>query len=1355
MSYMGVKSTFRIVFKLLIFFLFSINNLFAATTYGWTGTINSDWNNSGNWSPAGIPGLLDVAQLYVGAVNIPTLMYDVTITGLTVGSGFGDCGYSGVQVIPLNMNNFKLTVGQVTSPTSATGILHIESCPTSTAVGVGLVLSCSGSCANSSFVLNGILNGAHVSDEFSSTVDVSLNYYEYTNPFCRFRSFSKNLTISGLNTTNSCYVSTGIAFSSYFSTIAPYDGNINQMNFFANLNVCTVLGNLTLLNRTNKILTLGWESFTVYGNLYLSNTGGGQIRTFERTRQMLLRLMPGGLIAIPPDETLPQNGEIRLYAVNQMGTLTSLNIDLTTCPGGCIVAPTSNVMLNLTSCTFSGPVFIKTPSINFRTLRSPTQPFVFEQGFVNNRFKNDFNLTKTGPQNDYLVGTNVYFRDVNITNSGTGSLNFGTNSSAASVCSIGICASGCPTEVIGAVATYDGSQNGDTIRGNFQAIQSCGAGAINLMISTKTNVYFGDVDLKISSNMSVGGTMSFNGTIDQSLTVDDICSNNSILTMDVFRMNQAFNLNKLNCIYNSTLAGHQKLFIVNTGTTLNTGKVNTDQTVFQLNGAYNAHTGSNISYYIVNTVGGVRRVIPTSSVTGYLFPTGTSLFYFPLSITGASASEAVTVGMIQGVNSSYSGSPAFIPSGTTIGNVFINGVWLVNTTATGLKAMLKGGWWDALATLTDFDPTISARMITNDGSGWLCFGGTLNGVAFGTNPSWAFDYSIVTLSSIPGVYSVITDGVSGGPDQSICGQFNTSASLSATAVNSGIWSVITSPSPITFVSSVSGVTSIMGLNSAGTYSLLWSSTGYCGKSTSSQVNIYRAGSGTITGLWQGASQDWFECRNWDDGVIPSITTNVTIPGGKLFYPNSSVSGFSNNLSIIAITDLIIQNGGSFTLTTVSGNNLDLYGNLDVQTGSTLSVSSNNFVSFKGSNTMSTIIGGGNLLISNLRINKTSGDVLLNRGLTMQTGYGMLDLIKGILKSYETTSTGSNILIMNPGSFVNNVSDASYVDGWVRKVGNTPFVFPTGGSNGYKAIEITAPNTISDHFTAKYYSIDPTSLWDGTSKAPALHHVSKVEYWILDRTGGTSNAAVTLYWNLYSDVSYNAADYNQLLVSRWDGTTWTDLGNLGLSSSPSRNYGWIRGNDVVSFSPFTLATTIPANPLPLGLLTFGVKSVNEGAKIDWTLAKTNDLVSFEVEKSSDLITFKKSFSSKKEEGKSNYTITDEDPLKGTTYYRLKTLDVNGKTGYSKVGVYRSIFTAHETMTFNVSPNPFNSKVKVSLSAQSDQINLVIFDLTGMQLFNRNYTDQNEITLELENLPSGIYNIKITTPLTSYTEKLIKL
>lgn len=888
----------------LLFILVFFQDGWAQNSFRWNGSVSSNWNVAANWTPTpasitGFPGANDFVDIGK-TTRSPTLVANTTVTALRVDNEISAGSCSSVQNVILNMNGFSLTVGQVKSPTSATGVFTLENCDAgstyhpiwnpggylSTAQ-ANFLLSCSGAgCATSQFIVNGTVTGAKSDDKFSSNVDVAFNFYGYTDEIgFRIVKFDKNFTIAGMASADPCFVFKGFRPN--------YNGDYSfpdASNYILNTNINTIVGNLVLVNRTNKIFRLGWHGYDIGGNLYFSNTGGGVLRTANVTGQILIKLK-NGVLGIVPTETNPQSGIVQILDIKQTNTNSIINIDMTTCPGGvCSSTPSSSTVLNLSGNTFAGTTFFKTPSFNISPLRDPNATYVITNGYENNIFLNSFSLIKTGPQNDYLSGGNIFKSDVNITNTGTGSIDFSKPTSQSTVCGIGICGA-CQANVIGDFTEYDANMPGDIFSGNITLEQSCTAGPINLVASNVSSTTIsGHLTMRIHQNLTVSGGLTFigNSASGQNFTVNDVCNTNPIL--NVGTVQSALTAGNLILNYISSVSNHQKLFVFDKSTVFTSGKIDANGNTIQLNGSGTAHTGKNTSYIIVSTVGGVRRNV-SNTTTPLTYPVGTSSTYYPIIAQNATTNNApVLVQMRSGIFVDYTN---FTSSGTNISNQFISAVWLINSTVAGLRAELKGGWNNA-ATLTGFAPATSSRMSRNNGTSWDCVG--TNGAATVANPAFVPNFSSQTLSSLPGIYSVLSDDLDAGMNKTVCGVTFSTSTMTATAFVGGTWSVISKPAlaTVTFSSTTSGSAIVSGLTEDGAYTLRWTSTGYCGASDFKDVIITKRGSKNIPNLSYSGSSPY--CTTGGT-ITPSITPSSLSGGAFSSSGGLSINGSTGNITL--------------------------------------------------------------------------------------------------------------------------------------------------------------------------------------------------------------------------------------------------------------------------------------------------------------------------------------------------------------------------------------------------------------------------------------------------------------------------
>ncbi|MCB9197410.1 MAG: T9SS type A sorting domain-containing protein [Flavobacteriales bacterium] len=432
-----------------------------------------------------------------------------------------------------------------------------------------------------------------------------------------------------------------------------------------------------------------------------------------------------------------------------------------------------------------------------------------------------------------------------------------------------------------------------------------------------------------------------------------------------------------------------------------------------------------------------------------------------------------------------------------------------------------------------------------------------------------------------------------------------------------------------------------------------------------------------------------------------------------------------------VSNLLTLTNGLFNTTY-----LEAYGNVTVV--STWDGGSGTLI-FAGGNAQSFDLTGATTQFNgDIVIDKTSNSVALLSNLQMDAGTGFdLYLNKGHL---ITTSTEMLIIGDNVKTF--NSSDSSFVQGIMRKIGNDAFTFPVGKNDtAYAPITISAPSLTTDHFTAEYFQVDPnTPGYNTSSKDLSLDHLSQCEYWILDRTNGTSNVSVTLSWD---DRSCGVTNLSDLAVARWDGAQWKDHGNGGTTGSTAN--GTVVSNVAISaFSPFTLASSTSQNPLPIELLYFSANLNSENiVDLYWSTASEINNDYFQIERSADGLNWE-NISLIDGAGNSsvvsNYSAKDVEPLDGISYYRLKQVDFDGEFSYSNIVSVQ----LRNNNTVNIYPNPTTDFVFINYGQEVET--LEIYNSIGQNVTSTiaSITENNGIySISLKNLAPGAYYVKTST------------
>lgn len=185
-----------------------------------------------------------------------------------------------------------------------------------------------------------------------------------------------------------------------------------------------------------------------------------------------------------------------------------------------------------------------------------------------------------------------------------------------------------------------------------------------------------------------------------------------------------------------------------------------------------------------------------------------------------------------------------------------------------------------------------------------------------------------------------------------------------------------------------------------------------------------------------------------------------------------------------------------------------------------------------------------------------GDVTLSQSTTLSGGN------TGILLRNGRFNTSSDTLftLANDGGWWGG-STESFVNGPIEKIRSSTnaFSFPTGKNNTYRRCRIIPASSSETHFRAEYFD-EPWS--DISSIGPGLDNVSNQEYWRIDRTSGSTDTQIGLYW----DADCGIDDIDAVTTAHWDGSVWENSGRSEVEGTTSS--GRVTSNVVSDLGVFT-------------------------------------------------------------------------------------------------------------------------------------------------------------------------------------------
>ena len=403
--------------------------------------------------------------------------------------------------------------------------------------------------------------------------------------------------------------------------------------------------------------------------------------------------------------------------------------------------------------------------------------------------------------------------------------------------------------------------------------------------------------------------------------------------------------------------------------------------------------------------------------------------------------------------------------------------------------------------------------------------------------------------------------------------------------------------------------------------------------------------------------------------------------------------------------------------------------------------SNSTIKFENTNTEVTIASGlfYQDSIRNLTMNG-SGGIHLTSDLTitkcMTLTLGNIDIWANHL---YIASTGY-VTGYSAASFIQTESTGELVQkglGPGASIGKT--FFPVGHTfNSYTPVNLVNDG-ITDDFSVKILS---DHYADGTSGTVSTADKIDRTWFVEEATPGGSNVTMTIQWNTAEELP----GFNRALcyISHYTNGVWDSY----VTTPASGTNPWtLTRTDITSFSPFS---PDEGSALPIRLSKFEAVRNRNQVNLNWITENEINNDFFTIERSID---GKEFFEIGRKKGAGNssttlfYSSIDERPLKGTSYYRLKQTDFDGKYAYSQI---ESVIFNEKTFIngLKIYPNPSESyQVNIELSSESKQkVTCVLINSVGQEKASDSFDVEsglNKFELNYSMFSAGLYILEVST------------
>ncbi len=286
---------------------------------------------------------------------------------------------------------------------------------------------------------------------------------------------------------------------------------------------------------------------------------------------------------------------------------------------------------------------------------------------------------------------------------------------------------------------------------------------------------------------------------------------------------------------------------------------------------------------------------------------------------------------------------------------------------------------------------------------------------------------------------------------------------------------------------------------------------------------------------------------------------------------------------------------------------------------------------------------------------------------------------------------------------------------------------------------TAGNLSSNFIGLKYFEVGSKKYIAVNGSATATH-AEALALHIYDVTDATSTTPTATY---IAGISMTGTIMNG--VTSTSTTTVTNgLGQAAIDFKKTVNpdgsvtMQFFQVVNKNGFSSHTINFKADGT-LPVSLSSFSASVKNNQNQLSWSTASESNNSGFEVESSQDGVVFSKvgfvPSQSSNSTSNLNYSFTDKLAQSGTTYYRLKQLDLDAKFTYSDVKVINNQLSGGIT----VYPNPAEDYVIVN-GLDLPGVTVALFNSNGAEINTKGLIEGNKISLK--GLKSGLYIVKVS-------------
>lgn len=401
-------------------------------------------------------------------------------------------------------------------------------------------------------------------------------------------------------------------------------------------------------------------------------------------------------------------------------------------------------------------------------------------------------------------------------------------------------------------------------------------------------------------------------------------------------------------------------------------------------------------------------------------------------------------------------------------------------------------------------------------------------------------------------------------------------------------------------------------------------------------------------------------------------------------------------------------------------------------------------------------GAGNPILIDYTLNPVTYTYTSSPSITTAAAYGKFttDASGSFTGSFGFVNTGNarftagNSVIPNIALAVDGATNIEYRFALNQSITVLQFA-TTNGANDGTFIQGTSSAT-PGNLVGLWKSVDGSSFVNNISARPLSMTLSE------NPAVATGNGGTAWANNFITGYDQTAGSWNTIIPNvNPNGVRLIEQFNISsgavIGCNSDADGTWPTGS-VITADPLGGTTALqisntdaPLNAgacfdiIPIKLSSFNIQKNNNTVKIYWTTEQEINSKEFVIERSTNGNTWI-AIATVPAAGNSNvklsYTTTDNSPVKGINFYRLRLVDKDYRFDYS---VTKSVLfnTAVEVL---IAPNPAKDIINIYAGTGNKSIDIILMDISGKAV-RKISTAEQHIQFNAASLARGIYYVKV--------------